>query len=91
MLEKMVETCFENHFYRWKGNVHRQAKGGPIGLRATGVCAKAVMDSWLRKFRTILEENNIRVFALTKYVDDVLIICQNVTVGSYWNGRKISK
>ena len=85
----MVEVTFQNHFYRWKRYVHKQAKGGPIGLRATGVCAKVVMNDWIEKFRGVLESNGVKIFTLTKYVDDVMIICQNLKLGQYWNGREI--
>ena len=48
------------------------------------------MEDWITKFRTKLEENNIEIFLLTKYVDDILIIRRNLDFGAYWNGDKIS-
>merc|ERR1712112_324577 len=90
MMAKMISVTFKTHFYRWKGQIHHQAKGGPIGLRATGVCAKVVMEDWIAKFREILELNNVEILVLTKYVDDVLIICRHLPLGAYWNGNRIS-
>ena len=51
MMSKIVQVCFSNHLYRWNGEVRQQAKGGPKGLRGTGVFAKIVMYDWLSKFR----------------------------------------
>ena len=48
------------------------------------------MEDWITKFREILELNNVEILVLTKYVDDVLIICRNLPLGAYWNGNRIS-
>ena len=89
MVEIMVQATFKHHFYRWKGEVYRQLKGGPQGLRATGSCAKMVMDDWVQQFSKLLEENKVEVFLLSKYVDDVLVLCRNFTLGSYWTRSKV--
>ena len=81
-VENLVKITFKSHLYLWKGKVWRQTEGGPIGLRATGSCAKVVMDDWMAKFRKKLEENGVEVFLLTKYVDDVLVIARNVQWGA---------
>ena len=85
----MVKATFKNHFYEWKGQVHRHMEGGPQGLRATGSCAKMVMDDWMETFRRILRENKVEVYLISKYVDDVLLICKNFKLGSYWNGDSV--
>ena len=86
LIECLVKITFESHLYLWKGQIRKQKEGGPIGLRATGSCAKVVMDDWLKKFREKLEEQGIEVYLITKYVDDVLVVARNVPLGSYWNG-----
>ena len=43
----------------------------------------------MEKFGEILHQNNIKVFLLTKYVEDVLIVAENVQLGHYWNGYQI--
>ena len=70
----MITTTFNNHFYKWHGKIFKQKKGGSVGLKETGSCAIMVMDSWITKFRELLETNKVEVFLLKKYVDDVLLI-----------------
>ena len=53
-------------------------------------CNEEKMEDWITKFREILEQNNVEILVLTKYVDDVLIICKNLPLGAYWNGNRIS-
>ena len=66
VLEVMITTCFRTHIYRWNNEVRRQAKGGAIGLRATGSVARATMDWWIREFRKRLEAAGIKVWLLKK-------------------------
>ena len=89
LMKEVIKITFQNHYYRWDGRIFLQREGGPIGLRATGSCAKLIMDDWLEKFRSKLEINNIEVFLLTKYVDDMLILCKSVKLGHYWNGSQV--
>ena len=85
LTEIMVRSTFDNHFYKWKGEILRQTSGGAIGLRATGTCSKIVMDKWMELFSELLVNNGIEVYLLKKYVDDVLLVCSNVILGSYWS------
>ena len=85
LTEIMVRSTFDNHFYKWKGEILRQTSGGAIGLRATGTCSKIVMDKWMELFSELLVNNVIEVYLLKKYVDDVLLVCSNVILGSYWS------
>ena len=89
LVEVMITATFDNHFYKWEGNLYKQESGGPVGLRATGSCAKLVMDNWLEAFKRKLEENNVKIYLLRKYVDDVMIVTRNFELGSYWNGTKV--
>ena len=41
-------------------------------------------------FQGCLEQNGTKVYVLSKYVDDILIICDNVRLGSYWNEQRIA-
>ena len=85
----MVKVTFRTHLYEWEGEFFRQIHGRPIGLRATGSLARILMDIWLQEFRKILEDNNVNVLLLKKYVDDVLLICPNLRMGSRWNGTSL--
>ena len=60
MMAKMITVTFKTHFYRWKGQIHHQAKGGPIGLRATGVCAKLVMEDWITNLGKFYSRTKLR-------------------------------
>ena len=48
------------------------------------------MDTWLQGFENTIKENNIEIFLLRKYVDDVLLICENLPLGSRWMEGKIT-
>ena len=73
LVECLVKITFKTHLYLWKGKVKKQKDGGPIGLRAEESCAKVVMDDWIMKFRKKLEDMEMEIFLLTKYVDVVLV------------------
>ena len=89
LVEILSKATFNNHFYKWKGKIFHQRKGGAIGLRLTGVCAKVVMDKWMDEFVKVLESNGIHVFLIRKYVDDILLICTNVNYVKYWDDKNI--
>ena len=69
--------------------MYRQLKGGSIGLRATGSVSKMTMDEWMEIFERILTENGVEIFILTKYVDDVLIICRTLSKDQFWDGARL--
>ena len=71
LVEILWKATFNNHFYKWKGKIFHQLKGGAIGLRLTGVCAKVVMDKLMDEFVRILESNGIQPFSIREYVDDM--------------------
>ena len=48
-----------------------------------------VMDRWLKVFEAKCKEAGIEMFLITKYVDDVLIICDNLHLGQYWEEGRI--
>ena len=77
-----MEITFRTHFYKWNGRVYRQSRGGPIGLRATGSAARGTMWRWRREFGRLLEENGVEVHLLTYYVDNVVLIAENLRLGS---------
>ena len=68
MLEVAIKATFKNHVYLYRNPLFRQAKGGVIGLRLTGVVARIVMDRWSRQFRTALQEAKVKELMLEKYV-----------------------
>ena len=80
-----LETVLSNHIYQCKNSLNRQQTGGGIGARITGVIARILMDIWTDKISQILEDNNINVYLLAKYVDDVNIATSLAKEGSTWN------
>ena len=84
VLEIAVKTTFSNHIYLFHNRLFRQGKGGPIGLRLTGVVARLVMDSWARLFLSTLDLNNIKVHLFKKYVDDVNLAMSLTRPGVAW-------
>ena len=47
------------------------------------------MDFWIEEFKRILRECGIVVYLLTKYVDDIFVICRTVELNQNWNGQGI--
>ena len=84
VVEIMTLTTFTTHFYTWKGKIYKQAKGGAIGVRATGSIAKVAMEAWIKRLESLLTAARIQVHLLCKYVDDVLAIVGSKPLGSRW-------
>ena len=79
-----LETVLSNHIYQCENSLYRQQTGGGIGARITGVIARIIMDIWTDKVSQVLEENNISIYLLGKYVDDVNIATSLAKEGSTW-------
>ena len=90
VVEVAIRTTFTHHYYKWGDKVLRQIAGGPIGLRATGSVARMVMWRFLKKYRSLLEDNKVEVFLLRKYVDDILIATGCLPLGSRLTGSAIT-
>ena len=65
-----VDILFKNHLYTFGGDVFRQLKGGPIGLRATCAIARMVMCEWDRLWIQKLDSLNIKTELMMRYMDD---------------------
>ena len=85
----MVRATMDNHYYKWDQDIKRQVTGGGIGLRGTGSVSRVVMDRWLLMFGSTLRSNGVRIRMLKKYVDDVLLVCNNLRLGSRWHQGNI--
>ena len=59
VLEIVVCTTFSNHIYLFHNSLFLQRKGGPIGLRLTGVVARIVIDTWAKQFQATMHTNGI--------------------------------
>ena len=70
VVEIATRTLFQNHMFRFAGQVYKQEKGGSIGDRWTGSASEIVMQDWSNKYKNILENSGLKVLLLAGYVDD---------------------
>ena len=91
VLESAILATFNNHFYKWNNSIHRQKRGGAIGLRATGSLSRITMDQWIQDFKKLAERAGVELWLLKKYVDDVLVICTNLELGSRVRGGRFQR
>ena len=89
--EIMVTATFKHHFYKWDGVIRQQKKGAAMGVRASGSLSKVCMDQWIEDYRELLVACNVEVKLLKKYVDDVLVVCINLPLGSRFREGRISQ
>ena len=88
MISKVIKIslmeCFRNHIYQARNVLYRQIVGGGIGARVTGVVARILMDVWADLLNSILENNDVIIYLLAKYVDDVNIATSPIPKGFSW-------
>ena len=89
--EILVRVTFGEHYYKWGSRLKKQRKGGAIGLHGTGSVARTMMDIWIERYGVLLGEHGVSVHLLQKYVDDVLVVCSNLPLGSRWKGGRITQ
>ena len=59
----------KNHVYTFDNEIRKQTKGGPIGLKLTGVLAQIFTIWWDKEFAARLDEMSIVVRMNKRYVD----------------------
>merc|ERR1711954_343324 len=92
VLQIMIFNTFKIHHYKHNRKIYKQKAGGPIGLKATGYVARLTMNDWIIKFREKLEFDGVIIYMLKKYVDDVLVVCENFKLGTRKvNGLRVWK
>ena len=79
-----LETVLGNHIYQCGNVLYRQKSGGGIGARITGVVARIIMDIWADKLHDILEQNQVVVYLLAKYVDDINLATSLIKEEATW-------
>ena len=96
-MEQFVRVIFSTHYYEWEGQLFCQVSGGPIGLRATGMIARVVMDYWAEQIMCratqcrVMATNTpskyvpLNVHALWKYVDDCVTVTNRLKLGTRWS------
>ena len=92
ILARVVEIgtrmLFQNHVYRFGGQIFKQEKGGSIGDRWTGAAAEMVMQDWAENYREILTAAGIDVLLLAGYVDDGRQGTSTLPIGYRYNIEK---
>ena len=87
MLKIVVTFMMKNHVYTFDGKYYRQVKGGPIGLRLTGVLAKLVMIEFSRRWKQVTDKLGMQTLVDAIYVDDHNIALWEVKPGVRYDGE----
>ena len=74
-----TKTC-----YQFGGKYNTRREGRAIGLRLTGVIAKVAMHRWCRRMNDLMDEELMKIYIFTKYVDDIQIAVENTGPGVRW-------
>ena len=61
----------ENHVYTFDNEMKLQSKGGPIGLKLTGILAQVFMVWWDGEFKRKMENVGLRLWLYKRYVDGI--------------------
>ena len=70
-LRVVLTVIMKNHVFTFNNEIRKQTKGGPIGLKLTGVLAQIFMIWWDKEFAARLDEMAIVVRMNKRYVDDI--------------------
>ena len=66
----LAEVMFQNHLYTFGGQVYRQKRGGPIGLRGTCALARLTMCNWDRLREELIRRNRVTLEEYMRYMDN---------------------
>ena len=83
--EIATRALFQNHAYRFGGDIYHQLEGGSIGDRWTGAASEIVMQNWATEYKQILENSGAEVLLLAGYVDDGRQLTTSLPMGSRYN------
>ena len=76
------------HVYTFDGELFLQKAGGPIGLRSTCAIARITMSTWDARWMKMMKENNIRMMAADRYMDNIRSFLKALKPGWRWlDGR----
>ena len=88
-LRVALTLIMKNHVYTFDNEIRKQTRGGPIGLKLTGVLAQIFMIWWDKEFAARLDEMSIVVRMNKRYaVDDINLAVQSTPPGMrFKNGQ----
>ena len=78
VVELSIIVINSNHVYTFEDKLYKQKKGGATGLRLTGILARIHMDRWSKKYKTAMEENLVKTYSNSKYVDDINLQTESI-------------
>ena len=84
----MLTAIMKSHVYTFDDKIRKQTKGGPIGLKLTGVLAQLFMIWWDKEFATRLDEMSIMVRKNKRYVNDINLAVQPTPPGMRYKDSK---
>ncbi|PFX15321.1 Transposon Ty3-G Gag-Pol polyprotein [Stylophora pistillata] len=87
-LRVVLTVIMKNHVFTFDNEIRKQIRGGPIGLKLTGVLAQIFMIWWDEKFATRLNELAIVMKMNKRYVDDINMAVQATPVGMRYKDGK---
>ena len=90
VVQVRVRLVVKNHVYKWKGDYWKQTLGVPTGLRLSAIIGRVTMDVWRYSMQNLMKENNLTQYLLEKYVDDAEILCENLPLGTRWDGERMT-
>ena len=76
-----VICMMKTHVFQWDGRWFLQKNGGPIGLRATCAVARVIMLWWDGQLLAKMKENNLKIEAGARYMDDVRLFLESIREG----------
>ena len=87
-LRVVLTAIIKNHSFTFDNEIRKQTKGGPIGLKLTGVLAQVFMIWWDKEFAARLDEMAIIMKMNTRYVDDINMAIQATPLGMRYKDGK---
>ena len=70
-LRIVIKFIMKNHVYEFDNKIHKQSKGGAIGVELTGDLTKVFMVWWTKQFLSKMRERETALFLYKIYVDDI--------------------
>ena len=91
ILVAVAKYVFENHLYKFKGQVYRQRTGGPIGDNSTCDAADIIMWIFTLGYKKALANLGIlqHTILLKIYVDDLNQVGLRLPYGSIFRKEKL--
>ena len=74
----LMKTVLQNHIFTFYEELHKQLKGGAIGVSAAGDIANLFMIWWDRQLKERCTQEELVLHLYSRYVDDEIAVCDEV-------------